>query len=56
MVALLAVRLYPLELNPHISNKMPVLHDVWLYIHVNFVIFSYCLIFVAAVSGSVVFD
>jgi cytochrome c-type biogenesis protein CcsB len=52
MVALLAVRLYPLELNPHISNKMPVLHDVWLYIHVNFVIFSYCLIFVAAVSGA----
>jgi len=48
MVALLAVRLYPLELNPHISNKMPVLHDVWLYIHVNFIIFSYCLIFVAA--------
>lgn len=52
MVALLAVRLYPLELNPHISNKMPVLHDVWLYIHVNFVIFSYCLIFVAAVSAA----
>jgi cytochrome c-type biogenesis protein CcsB len=53
MVALLAVRLYPLELNPHISNKMPVLHDVWLYIHVNFIIFSYCLIFVAAVSASI---
>ena len=52
MVALLAVRLYPLELNPHISNKMPVLHDVWLYIHVNFIIFSYCLIFVAAVTAS----
>jgi cytochrome c-type biogenesis protein CcsB len=51
MVALLAVRLYPLELNPHISNKMPVLHDVWLYIHVNFVIFSYCLIFVASVTA-----
>ena len=51
MVALLAVRLYPLELNPHISNKMPVLHDVWLYIHVNFIIFSYCLIFVASVTG-----
>ena len=51
MVALLAVRLYPLELNPHISNKMPVLHDVWLYIHVNFIIFAYCLIFVAAVTA-----
>lgn len=53
MVALLAVRLYPLELNPHISNMMPVLHDVWLYIHVNFIIFSYCLIFVASVSASI---
>lgn len=52
MVAFLAVRLYPLELNPHISNKMPVLHDVWLYIHTNFIIFSYCLIFVAAVAAS----
>ncbi|MBT5364936.1 MAG: cytochrome c biogenesis protein CcsA [Phycisphaerae bacterium] len=53
MVALLTVRLYPLELNPQITNKMPVLHDVWLYIHVNFIIFSYCLIFVAAVSASI---
>jgi cytochrome c-type biogenesis protein CcsB len=53
IVALLAVRLYPLELNPHISNKMPVLHDIWLYIHVNFIIFSYCLIFVAAVAAAI---
>ncbi len=53
IVALLAVRLYPLELNPHISNKMPVLHDVWLYIHVNFIIFAYCLIFVAAVVAAI---
>ena len=53
MVALLAVRLYPLELNPHISNKMPVLHDIWLYIHVNFIIFSYCLIFVGAVTAGI---
>jgi cytochrome c-type biogenesis protein CcsB len=53
IVALLAVRLYPLELNPHISNKMPVLHDIWLYIHVNFIIFSYCLIFVAAVAATI---
>jgi cytochrome c-type biogenesis protein CcsB len=53
IVALLAVRLYPLELNPHISNKMPVLHDVWLYIHVNFIIFAYCLIFVAAVAATI---
>ena len=52
MIALLAVRLYPLELNPHVSNRMPVLHDIWLYIHVNFIIFSYCLIFVAAVTAT----
>ena len=51
MIALLAVRLYPLELNPHVSNRMPVLHDIWLYIHVNFIIFSYCLIFVASVTA-----
>jgi ABC-type transport system involved in cytochrome c biogenesis permease subunit len=30
---------------------MPVLHDVWLYIHTNVIIFSYCLIFMAAVSA-----
>ena len=53
MAALLATRLYPLELTPHISNKMPVLHDVWLYIHTNFIIFSYCLIFIAAVSAAI---
>jgi ABC-type transport system involved in cytochrome c biogenesis permease subunit len=53
MIALLATRLYPLELSPHISNKMPVLHDIWLYIHTNFIIFSYCLIFIAAVSAAI---
>ena len=51
MLSLLAVRLYPLELSPAISNKMPVLHDVWLYIHTNCIIFSYCLIMLAAVSA-----
>lgn len=30
---------------------MPVLHDVWLYIHTNVIIFSYCLIFMAAVTS-----
>jgi ABC-type transport system involved in cytochrome c biogenesis permease subunit len=38
-------------LTPAIDNKMPVLHDVWLYIHTNVIIASYCLIFMAAVSG-----
>jgi ABC-type transport system involved in cytochrome c biogenesis permease subunit len=30
---------------------MPVLHDVWLYIHTNVIIFSYCLIAMAAASA-----
>ncbi len=53
MISLLVTRLYPLELSPHISNKMPVLHDIWLHIHTNFIIFSYCLIFIAAVSATI---
>ncbi|MBM4113475.1 MAG: hypothetical protein FJ253_08940, partial [Phycisphaerae bacterium] len=51
MVALMAAALLPAQLNPNISNMMPVLHDVWLYIHTNVIIFSYCLIFMAAVSA-----
>ena len=51
MVALMCAHFMPLELNANISNMMPVLHDVWLYIHTNVIIFSYCLIFMAAVSG-----
>jgi ABC-type transport system involved in cytochrome c biogenesis permease subunit len=30
---------------------MPVLHDLWLYIHTNVIIFSYALIFMAAVTA-----
>jgi cytochrome c-type biogenesis protein CcsB len=51
MVALMAAHFLPVQLNPNISNMMPVLHDVWLYIHTNVVIFSYALIFMAAVSA-----
>jgi cytochrome c-type biogenesis protein CcsB len=51
MVALMAAYFLPVQLNPGISNMMPVLHDVWLYIHTNVIIFSYVLIFMAAVSG-----
>ena len=51
MVALIAAHFLPVQLNPNISNMMPVLHDVWLYIHTNVVIFSYALIFMAAVSA-----
>ena len=51
MVALMCAHFMPLRLNPGISNKMPVLHDVWLYIHTNVIIFSYILIAMAAVSA-----
>ncbi|MFO0829613.1 MAG: cytochrome c biogenesis protein CcsA [Phycisphaerales bacterium] len=52
MVALMTAHFLPVYLNPNISNMMPVLHDVWLYIHTNVIIFSYCLIFMAAVSAT----
>ncbi len=51
MVALMCAHFMPVSLNPNISNKMPVLHDVWLYIHTNVIIFSYVLIAMAAVSA-----
>ncbi len=51
MIALMCAHFMPLQLNANIANKMPVLHDVWLYIHTNVVIFSYVLIAMAAVSA-----
>jgi len=51
MVALMCANFLPIDLNANIANKMPVLHDVWLYIHTNVIIFSYCLIAMAAVSA-----
>jgi cytochrome c-type biogenesis protein CcsB len=51
MVALMAVYFLPVTLSSNIGNMMPVLHDVWLYIHTNVIIASYCLIFMAAVSA-----
>jgi cytochrome c-type biogenesis protein CcsB len=53
MVALMCVHFMPVHLNANISNRMPVLHDVWLYIHTNVIIFSYCLIAMAAVSAMI---
>ena len=53
MVALMSAHFLPVQLNPNIGNMMPVLHDVWLYIHTNVIIFSYCLIFMAAVSSAI---
>ncbi len=52
MIALMAAHLDPVHLNPNISNRMPVLHDVWLYIHTNVIIFSYVLIFLASVTAA----
>ena len=42
MIALMAVHFLPVALTPQIGNMMPVLHDLWLYIHTNVIIFSYC--------------
>jgi len=49
MVALMAAHFLPQALDPNISNMMPVLHDMWLYIHTNVIIFSYALIFMASI-------
>lgn len=51
MVALMSANFLPLQLNPNIGNMMPVLHDIWLYIHTNIIIWSYILIFMAAITG-----
>ncbi|OPZ04931.1 MAG: Cytochrome c biogenesis protein CcsA [candidate division BRC1 bacterium ADurb.BinA364] len=49
--SLMAAHFNPARLNPAIGNMMPVLHDIWLYIHVNVIIFSYCLILMAAFTS-----
>jgi len=51
MAALMAAHFMPVSLNPGVGNMMPILHDVWLYIHTNVIIFSYVLIAMAAVSA-----
>ncbi len=51
MGGLMAAHYLP-ELNPSINNMMPVLHDLWLYIHTNVVIASYALIAMAAVTAT----
>jgi cytochrome c-type biogenesis protein CcsB len=51
MAALMAAYYLPLTLSAQIGNKMPILHDVWLYIHTNVIIASYCLIAMASVSA-----
>ncbi|MCP3904014.1 MAG: cytochrome c biogenesis protein CcsA [Planctomycetes bacterium] len=51
MFALMVPHFLPLEISADINNTMPVLHDVWLYIHTNIIIFSYALIFIASISA-----
>lgn len=50
MCALMAAHFSP-KLTPSINNMMPILHDIWLYIHTNVIIASYALIAMAAVTG-----
>ena len=53
VIALMAGNFLPVQLNSDIGVVMPVLDRViWLYIHTNMVIASYCLIGFAAVSSA----
>ncbi|MFM9959416.1 MAG: cytochrome c biogenesis protein CcsA, partial [Phycisphaerales bacterium] len=49
--ALMSAHYIP-QLDANIRNMMPVLHDIWLYIHTNVIIASYALIAMAAVTAS----
>lgn len=51
MVAMMAASFIP-ELDANINNRMPILYDIWLYIHTNVIIASYALIAMAAVTGT----
>ncbi len=51
MVAMMCSHFLPVTLDRTISHMMPVLNDLWLYIHTNVIIFSYCLIGMAAVTA-----
>lgn len=53
MAALMAAHYWPDYLNPGINNMMPILHDLWLYIHTNVIIASYALIAMAAVTATI---
>jgi len=50
-IALMCAHFMPVSLSPELSNRMPILHDVWLYIHTNVIIFSYILIAMAAATA-----
>jgi len=50
MAAMMAAQFAP-RLDASINNVMPILHDIWLYIHTNVIIASYALIAMAAVTA-----
>ena len=51
MLALMAAYFLPAQLDSTIQNKMAALHDVWLYIHTNKIIWSYAVIALACVPA-----
>ncbi len=50
MVAMMSATYLP-QLDSNIGNMMPILHDMWLYIHTNVIIASYALIGMSAITG-----
>jgi ABC-type transport system involved in cytochrome c biogenesis permease subunit len=52
MVALMCGHFMTIRLDSDISPRMPVLNDVWLYIHTNMIIASYALIGIAYVTAA----
>lgn len=51
MVALMCGQFLSVELHSDIGTRMPVLNDLWLYIHTNMIIASYALIGMAFVTA-----
>jgi cytochrome c-type biogenesis protein CcsB len=51
MVAMMCQHFMPTTLRSDIENVMPVLNDLWLYIHTNVIIWSYCLIGMAVIPA-----
>ncbi|HQE27488.1 MAG TPA: cytochrome c biogenesis protein CcsA [Phycisphaerae bacterium] len=52
MVAMMCGAFLSVELNSDIGTRMPVLNDLWLYIHTNMIIASYALIGIAFVTAA----
>lgn len=52
MAAMMAGR-FTQEITPDISNVMPILDDIWIYIHTNVIIASYALIGMASITALV---